>query len=395
MKFSVVIPCHDRLELLKEAIYTIQHQEWNDWELYIFDNGSQRALGEYIEELKDSRIRYDRSDVFLPVMESWNRAIEMASGDYTIFLGDDDGLTPNYFSRMAAMIEKFESPEIVYSAFYQFMHPGVAPWAPGGYVAEVKNGFFFVDRQEPFLLSQEQAFKAAKGSLKFRRNFTFNIQTFVFSRRFLQRLKQEGPIFQSPFPDYYIANVIMAKSQSILIIPQPMSIAGVCKASVGYTLFNGLEDRFAEILNTKLSSDHYYPKVKDFLLPGPLYNSNYLLTMQYVEKSTFSILKSKVDFGRYRRLQIYHLILANMNQGKSPWDLPCWNDLYFLEKAWALGLFYLLKCLKPKLGQRWILPRIKHLIEAHAFHALTRTCDQNNHKQLVEVFHDLEKQAFH
>ena len=242
MKFSVVIPCHDRLELLQEAIYTVLQQDWTDWELVIFDNASKSELVDFMKGISDPRVRFTRSEEFLSVTDSWNRAIDMATGEYIIFLGDDDGLTPNYFSRIAPIIEKFNKPEIIYSSFYQFMHPGVAPWAPGGYVAEIKNGFFFVGQKDPFLLSTEQAFKAVKGSVGLRRNFTFNIQAFIFSQVFLRRLKQDGPIFQSSFPDYYIANVAMAKSKSVLVLPEPMSIAGVSKVSVGYALFNGLED---------------------------------------------------------------------------------------------------------------------------------------------------------
>jgi hypothetical protein len=56
-----------------------------------------------------------------------------------------------------------------------------------------------------------EAMKAVNGSLGLRRNFTFNIQGFAFSRKFLGELQADGAVFRSPFPDYYLANVVFAK----------------------------------------------------------------------------------------------------------------------------------------------------------------------------------------
>lgn len=346
MKFSVVIPCHDRLDLLKEAIYTVLEQDWADWELIIFDNASKNELSSYVKQLDDARIIYDRSDEFLPVTDSWNRAINMATGNYITFLGDDDGLTPNYFSRIAQIIQKYEAPELLYSAIYQFVHPGVAPWAQAGYIAEVKNGFFFKEKKEPFMLSPKQVSKALQGSIRLRRNFTFNIQAFVFSREFLSRLKQLGPIFHSPFPDYYIANVALANSKSTLVIPDPLCIAGVSKASVGYTVFNNLEDQFSKLLNTKLIQDPLYNNIKQFLLPGPLYNSNYILTMEHVLKNSRSFEHIKINFHQYRRLQIYSSFVSILNVPYKDIELTQWKCLSIYQKAGYYFLFRTLKLFK-------------------------------------------------
>src|SRR5437870_3007604 len=123
MLFSIVIPTHDRLHLLRDAIETVRRQNFSEWELVIFDNASTDPIREYLQRLGDDRVRYARSDEFLPVTSSWNRAIDLAHGDYVVLLGDDDGLTPNYFSRLQEIIEKFGRPDLVYNNIYQFWHP--------------------------------------------------------------------------------------------------------------------------------------------------------------------------------------------------------------------------------------------------------------------------------
>src|SRR5260370_42182074 len=102
--FSIVIPTRDRLSLLKDAIETVRCQEVADWELVIFDNASTDPIREHVIGLNDTRIRYERSDEFLPVTSSWNRAIDLARGEYVILLGDDDALTPNYFAKLKEIV---------------------------------------------------------------------------------------------------------------------------------------------------------------------------------------------------------------------------------------------------------------------------------------------------
>jgi len=128
----------------------------------IFDNASVDDIASYVRGLNDPRIVYRRSEEFLPVTDSWNAAIEMARGDYVTLLGDDDGLTPGYFVRLESIVKQFGCPDIIYSSLYQFVHPNVAPWEPGGYLAYIRNGFFFVGQDEPFEMSPDQVVKARR-----------------------------------------------------------------------------------------------------------------------------------------------------------------------------------------------------------------------------------------
>lgn len=385
MRFSVVIPTHDRLELLRDAIETVRRQDYVDWELIVFDNASGEDIAGHVARLADARIRYARSDAFLPVTDSWNRAMDLASGDYTVFLGDDDGLAPRYFSRMVPIIERFGAPDIVYCAIYQFLHPGVAPWERQGYVADVKNAFFFAGRAAPFVLPAEQARKAIRGSLGLRRNFTFNIQAFVFSGGFLRRLRADGPIFRSPFPDYYLANVALAKSRSTVVVPAAMSIAGVSRASFGFTLFNDLEEQGAQILNAKLAADPLYAEVEHRLLPGPAYNSNYVVTMEHVVREVSGFVDRAVSYGRYRRLQI----LASLAAGAS--DGGVWSRLGPVERLWAGAAGLALRVARALRVEGAILGLLRRVLNPYAFRPEQRVLDRGGFSRLLDVFEAIER----
>lgn len=395
MLFSVVIPTHDRLHLLRDAIETVRRQTGAEWELAVFDNASTDPIAEHVDSLNDPRIRYARSDKFLPVTDSWNRAIDLARGDYVILLGDDDGLVPGALSTLQSIVAKFDSPEVVYSAIYQFMHPGVAPWNPAGYVTDLKNGFFFVDKHRPFPLSRQDARRAVGGSLGFRRNFTFNMQAFAFSSPFLSRLRGAGPIFQSPFPDYYLANVAFALSKSTIVVPDPLAIAGVSKASFGYTLFNGLEEKGASLLNSKLASDPIYVELEPKLLPGPAYIANYVVTMEYVARAIGGALGESVDYGRYRRLQIFSALQARQ-MGYPGGKL--WPDvkgrLTLTERVWASAVALTLRAgAHSGFVKKNIVDRLERRVAPYGFDPIQRVCDSGSFSRAIDVFDALESGA--
>ncbi len=394
--FSVVIPTHNGLELLRDAVQSVLKQDRPDWELVVFDNASTDDIEGYMSGLGDPRVRCERSEEFLPVTDSWNRAIDLAKGRYVTFLGNDDGLTPGYFSGFERIISDFNEPEILYTAIFQFLHPGVAPWERQGYVADVKNAFFFGQRHAPFRLSQEEALHAVEGSLGLRRNFTFNIQAFMFSRRFLESRRSDGPVFRSPFPDYYLANVALAKAGSIVVIPAPMAIAGVSKASFGFTLFNGLEEQGAALLNGKLALDPLYQEIKDKILPGPLYNTNYVVTMEHVARYAQGVIKKDADFARYRRLQTFAVIASSRAKDwkRTPAGKALWPKLATAEKAWATCVGLALATARLlRLYNRFAYPYLERRLGLYGFHPVVRVCDKGSFARLGEVFAAIERGA--
>ena len=92
MKFSALLPTRNRLEYLKFAVDTVRRQDYDDWEIVISDNASDENIGQWVDTLQDGRVKYSRSDQFVPVTDNWNRSLVHSSGDWVIMLGDDDGL---------------------------------------------------------------------------------------------------------------------------------------------------------------------------------------------------------------------------------------------------------------------------------------------------------------
>lgn len=308
MRLSVVMPCHNRLHLLKDAIETVRMQSVQDWQLVVFDNCSADPIEDHIKSLGDARIVFGKSDEFLPVTESWNRALELSDGDYVVLLGDDDGLLPDAIARLAVIVDAFQYPDFVYADIYQFWHKGVAPWREAPHLVDVRHGFFFSDRSEPFRLPAEDARRAVIGSLDLKISFSFNSQACFYSRSFVKRLTTKDGFFLSPFPDYYIANVALAVSRSTVIEPQPLAFAGVSKASYGYALYNNEQGRGDKLLNISYERDPVFLDVRGRLLPGPTYNTNFILAMEHVARAVRGVLTHPASFARYRKMQMIAIL---------------------------------------------------------------------------------------
>ena len=388
-KFSVAIPTHNRLHLLRDAVETVRRQDYQDWEVVIFDNASEEDIAGYVAALNDPRIKTKRSDAFLPVTDSWNSSLAMATGEYMIVIGDDDGLMPGYFTRLAALIAAFKNPDVIYTNILQFFHPGVAPWEPQGYVADIRNAFFFEHRTEPFLLSAQDTEKAIAGSVTLHRNFTFNMQAFCFSRWLLDELAREGPIFRSPFPDYYLANVALGRSRSTLVVPDPMAIAGVSKASYGFTLFNGQEQRGEAILNSRPQADPLFDRVSDIVLPGSQYQTNYVLTMVHVADELRGRYPLRVAFGRYRRLQV---LWAIDHHGHKKWRRrsksgPLWKQLSLPERVTSLALSLALRLSGTRFPK--FVAALRRWIHAYGFFPDVRYLHRGDYSNVIEIFEAL------
>ena len=52
IKFSVLLPTKNRLELLKSAIWSVREQNYDNWEIIVADNCSQEDIKGYLDSLR-------------------------------------------------------------------------------------------------------------------------------------------------------------------------------------------------------------------------------------------------------------------------------------------------------------------------------------------------------
>jgi hypothetical protein len=311
MKFSVLLPTRNRLNLLRFAVETVLRQDYDDWEIVVSDNASQEDICGFVDSLADERVIYVRSEKSIPVTDNWNLALSRCSGDYIIMLGDDDGLLPGYFSHARELIDVYQHPEVLYTGALLYAYPGVLPDAPDGFVRSYEERSIFQGSKQPFMLSKEEASAFVDASLDFRVTFDYNMQFFLVSRRAVERLQAHGAFYQSPYPDYYAANALLHVSPSVLIVPTPMVTIGISPKSFGYYYFNNKESEGTAFLDN-MNADQTLAHLDRVILPGTDMNTCWLMAME-----TFALrFGRKANHKRYREIQIRTILAGVLRHGK-------------------------------------------------------------------------------
>ena len=86
--FSVIIPTHDRLELLKRSVQSIRDQSLADYEIIVIDDGSRDGTKDWLAETGSSLQAMTQSNI--GPGGARNAGARIARGRYLSFLDSDD-----------------------------------------------------------------------------------------------------------------------------------------------------------------------------------------------------------------------------------------------------------------------------------------------------------------
>jgi glycosyltransferase involved in cell wall biosynthesis len=103
---SIIIPTHNRLEMLKRALESISNQTYQDLEIIVISDGSIDGTNDYCRTIKDDRFRFLEHKISKGASAARNSGIHIAEGNYIAFLDDDDEWLPVHLELLVA---KFES----------------------------------------------------------------------------------------------------------------------------------------------------------------------------------------------------------------------------------------------------------------------------------------------
>jgi len=93
---SVIIPCYNGEEFIREAIESVISQTYQKWELIVIDDGSTDNSKEIVDKYRTGqRIKCIQHDTNKGIAKASNTGIKLARGDYLAFLDQDDVWLPN------------------------------------------------------------------------------------------------------------------------------------------------------------------------------------------------------------------------------------------------------------------------------------------------------------
>lgn len=104
-RVTIVIPTRNRLELLKEALASVEKQSYPEYRILVVDNASTDATPVYMASIQDSRITYHRHDQEIGMAANWRFGVTKPDTDYIAFLHDDDRYHPEF---LLTALRRFE-----------------------------------------------------------------------------------------------------------------------------------------------------------------------------------------------------------------------------------------------------------------------------------------------
>lgn len=117
---SIIVPFHNRKELLVETLESVLKQSFTDWECILVNDRSNADVMDFIQQYTncDSRFRI----VSMPTSKKYvsaarNFGLEVALGKYINFLDSDDLLLPNKIQKQVDLFLNFPEFEMVTCQF--------------------------------------------------------------------------------------------------------------------------------------------------------------------------------------------------------------------------------------------------------------------------------------
>ncbi len=108
---SIIIPTHNRADLLKRAIQSVLAQTYRNFELIVVSDGSTDNTDEIVASFDDPRLVFLKHAQPRGASAARNTGIQASRGDYIAFLDDDDEWLPEKLEKQVQYIRNL--PECV------------------------------------------------------------------------------------------------------------------------------------------------------------------------------------------------------------------------------------------------------------------------------------------
>jgi glycosyltransferase involved in cell wall biosynthesis len=123
---SVCIPAYNRAAVLPALLDSILNQDFDDFEIVIAEDSSpeRQAIAAKVTEYQQrdgNRVNYHLNPQTLGYDGNLRRLVELAIGDYVLFMGNDDLLAPGALSAVAAAVREQPNVGVVLRSYSSFV----------------------------------------------------------------------------------------------------------------------------------------------------------------------------------------------------------------------------------------------------------------------------------
>lgn len=293
--FSICVPTRNRPETLFHCLKTLLDQDINEIEIIVSDNSDEEEsieTREVIHKLKSEKICYHRPEKVLSMTENFEYSLEKTSGEYILFMGDDDGLIVNSL-RYAANLVKEYKPEILKC-------PGAIYYWPGSRLRE--DSCIFYPYARPHLWLNGEVSLQQVGSFQINYYVLPMIYYAFVKRSLIERVKAvSGSFFgECIHPDIYSGILLAHYHTDYMISSRPFTIAGLSSKSNGANSLmagnNKINNEFKKHQNLEEKFSHFD---LPFIFDSGFDNSVLFELLHFFEVHDISESLYPIDYKRF------------------------------------------------------------------------------------------------
>jgi glycosyltransferase involved in cell wall biosynthesis len=213
---TTIITTYQRPKLLKRAVNSVLNQTYPDFQVFVYDNGSDDETADLMKELtkKDTRIKYHRHPKNIGMMPNYKYALDRVDTPFFSFLSDDDFLLPNFFETAIKNFQKSPNAAFVACGICQmdvhgnFVGNPIGNWPAEGTYLPPEGLLEMVKMRRRFPVPTGVLFQS-KFLKNIKPNFSKEIELF-WDPDYLLRIAASHPIVI----DKKICGIYLAHSQS-------------------------------------------------------------------------------------------------------------------------------------------------------------------------------------
>jgi len=228
---SIVIPTRNRIPFCISVIESILNIPDARLELVVQDNSDSLELEQHVKKnVTDKRLKYRYTSEAFSSIDNFNAGMELSTGEYVCFIGDDDGINPeiieaaawakrNQVDAMASQIKAvYLWPESkVSSTFFTKAEAGSLSIYP-------YNG----GKVEINIMNELTAFLEGGGIYYLNFNLP-KVYHGIVKRECMEMVKRKtGNYFGGLSPDIFSSMAISCTAKRIVVVDYPLTIGGQC-----------------------------------------------------------------------------------------------------------------------------------------------------------------------
>jgi len=247
MKYSILIPTRNGDRYLKPLVESILNESYTEFELIVSFNNSLMYIPDWAHEVDDIRFKFISPGKEISMAKNYEFILKHAKRDWISLIGDDDGITPNFFNKLDFYIGLNPNYHIhMFQRAYYFWpdmnKKGIAKIRKLGVV---KSEEFNYDKTIKNLLN----LKIKHFDLP--QCYTNNIISKEVIRNWIDSHKSEN-LIREDNPDIYSSAVFYSmKNINVMKHSEPIFWVGSSNKSIGYS-------KRPELLNIE-------PRVQEFI----------------------------------------------------------------------------------------------------------------------------------